>query len=571
VASGRFGVTTEYLVNSDVLQIKMAQGSKPGEGGQLPGHKVSEDIAKVRYSTPGVGLISPPPHHDIYSIEDLAQLIHDLKNANPLAKVSVKLVAEVGVGTVAAGVAKAKADHITVSGHDGGTGASPLSSIKHAGLPWELGLAETQQVLVQNGLRGRVVLQTDGQLKTGRDVVVAALLGGEEFAFSTAPLVATGCIMMRVCHLNTCPVGIATQDPELRKLFTGTPEHVVNYFFFLAEEVREYMACMGFRRFGELVGRSDVLHTRGAIEHWKARGVNLSAILHRPEVPEGAALSHSERQDHGLHKSLDNELIERCMPALENAQKIRFSHPVTNTMRTVGGMLSGEVARRYGNAGLPDGTVRIDFHGVGGQSFGAWLAHGLTFTLEGATNDYVGKGLSGGRLAVFPSRVAAYNPARNVAVGNVALYGATAGEAYFQGFAGERFAVRNSGAHAVVEGVGDHGCEYMTGGLVVVLGETGRNFAAGMSGGIAFVLDEEDRFERLCNRDMVGLEALESEEDLELLRGMVERHLGWTGSERARRVLEDWDELLPKFVKVMPNDLKRVLREQQEAELEVAR
>jgi glutamate synthase domain-containing protein 2/glutamate synthase domain-containing protein 1/glutamate synthase domain-containing protein 3 len=570
VASGRFGVTTEYLVNSDVLQIKMAQGSKPGEGGQLPGHKVSDDIAKVRYSTPGVGLISPPPHHDIYSIEDLAQLIHDLKNANPRADVSVKLVAEVGVGTVAAGVAKAKADHITISGHDGGTGASPLSSIKHAGLPWELGLAETQQVLVQNGLRGRVVLQTDGQLKTGRDVVVAALLGGEEFAFSTAPLVATGCIMMRVCHLNTCPVGIATQDPELRKLFTGTPEHVVNYFFFLAEEVRELMAGMGFRRFGEMVGRSDVLKMREAVEHWKARGVDLSAILHHPEVAEDTALSHSERQDHDLHKSLDNELIKRCMPALESGEEVRFSRETTNTKRTVGGMLSGEVARRYGNEGLPDGTVRIDFHGVGGQSFGAWLARGLTFTLEGATNDYVGKGLSGGRLAVFPSRVAAYKPARNVAVGNVALYGATAGEAYFRGFAGERFAVRNSGAHAVVEGVGDHGCEYMTGGVVVVLGDTGRNFAAGMSGGVAFVLDEEDRFESLCNKDMVGLEAVESDEDIELLRGMVERHLEWTGSERARRVLRDWDELLPKFVKVMPDDLKRVLRERQEAELEVA-
>jgi glutamate synthase domain-containing protein 3 len=376
--------------------------------------------------------------------------------------------------------------------------------------------------------------------------------------------------MMRVCHLNTCPVGIATQDPELRKLFTGTPEHIVNYFFFLAEEVRELMAGMGFRRFEEMVGRSDVLRTREAIEHWKAGGVDLSSILHRPEMPEGADLSHSERQDHGLHKSLDNELIERCMPALENGEEIRFSREITNTRRTVGGMLSGEVARRYGNDGLPDGTVRIDFRGVGGQSFGAWLAHGLTFTLEGATNDYVGKGLSGGRLAVFPSKVAAYNPARNVAVGNVALYGATAGEAYFRGFAGERFAVRNSGAHTVVEGVGDHGCEYMTGGVVVVLGETGRNFAAGMSGGVAFVLDEEDRFESLCNRDMVGLEAVESDEDIELLRGMVERHLEWTDSDRARRVLKDWDELLPKFVKVMPDDLKRVLRERQEAELEVA-
>jgi glutamate synthase domain-containing protein 3 len=467
-------------------------------------------------------------------------------------------------------VAKAKSDHITISGHDGGTGASPLSSIKHAGLPWELGLAETQQVLVENNLRGRVVLQADGQLKTGRDVVVAALLGGEEFAFSTAPLVATGCIMMRVCHLNTCPVGIATQDPELRKLFTGTPEHVVNYFFFLAEEVRALMAGLGFRRFDEMIGRSDRLRMREAIEHWKARGVDLAAILYRPERADEVATRNVEEQDHSLEKSLDNELIERCMPALENVEQVRFSHPVTNTKRTVGGMLSGEVARRYGNDGLPDGTVRIDFHGVGGQSFGAWLAHGLTFTLEGTTNDYVGKGLSGGRLAVFPSGLAAYEPEKSIVVGNVALYGATAGEAYFRGFAGERFAVRNSGAHAIVEGVGDHGCEYMTGGVVVVLGETGRNFAAGMSGGVAFVLDEEDRFESLCNRDMVGLEGVESDEDIELLHGMLERHLDWTDSERARRVLKDWDELLPKFVKVMPDDLRRVVRERQEAELEVA-
>ncbi len=571
VASGRFGVTAEYLVNADVLQIKMAQGSKPGEGGQLPGHKVSEDIARVRYSTPGVGLISPPPHHDIYSIEDLAQLIHDLKNANPRAAVSVKLVAEVGVGTIAAGVSKAKADHITISGHDGGTGASPLSSIKHAGLPWELGLAETQQVLVQNGLRGRVILQTDGQLKTGRDIVVAALLGGEEFAFSTAPLVATGCIMMRVCHLNTCPVGIATQDPELRKRFTGTPEHVVNYFFFLAEEVRELMAQMGFRSFEEMVGRSDMLKMREAIKHWKAKGVDLSAILDQPEAPEGVAVNHSEAQEHGLDRSMDNELIERCRPALENGGTVRFSHDILNTNRTVGGMLSGEVARRYGAEGLEDGRVRIDFKGVAGQSFGAWLAKGLTLTLEGTTNDYVGKGLSGGRLAVFPSKLAAYDPAQSVVIGNVGLYGATGGEAYFRGFAGERFAVRNSGAHAVVEGLGDHGCEYMTGGVVVVLGQTGRNFAAGMSGGAAFVLDEEDRFEKLCNMDMVGLEVVESEDDIALLRGMIESHLEWTESATARRVLESWDELLPKFVKVMPNDLKRVLQERQEAELEVAR
>ena len=571
VASGRFGVTTEYLVNADQLQIKMAQGSKPGEGGQLPGHKISDYIAKIRYSTPGVGLISPPPHHDIYSIEDLAQLIHDLKNANPAARISVKLVAEVGVGTIAAGVAKAKADHITVSGHDGGTGASPLSSIKHAGLPWELGIAETQQVLVRNDLRGRVVLQTDGQLKTGRDVAVAALLGAEDFAFSTAPLVATGCIMMRVCHLNTCPVGIATQDPELRKRFTGTPENVINYFFFVAEEVREYMAKMGFRTFEEMIGRTDRLKTKKAVEHWKAQGVDLSSLLHQLETPEDVAIHHTEKQEHNLGKALDNELIEKCRPALEKKEPVRFEQPVLNVNRTVGGMLSGEVARRYGNDGLPDGTVRIDMQGVGGQSFGAWLAKGLTFSLEGTTNDYVGKGLSGGRLAVFPSKLAAYDPEKSVVIGNVALYGATSGEAFFRGFAGERFAVRNSGAHTVVEGVGDHGCEYMTGGVVVVLGETGRNFAAGMSGGVAFVLDEEGRFESLCNKDMVGLEAVESEEDEALVREMAEKHLEWTGSERARRVLKEWDELLPKFVKVMPNDLKRVLQERQEAELEVAR
>jgi glutamate synthase (NADPH) large chain len=570
VASARFGVTTEYLVNADQLQIKIAQGSKPGEGGQLPGHKVSEDIARVRYSTPGVGLISPPPHHDIYSIEDLAQLIHDLKNANPRANVSVKLVAEVGVGTVAAGVAKAKADHITISGHDGGTGASPLSSIKHAGLPWELGIAETQQVLVENDLRGRVILQTDGQLKTGRDVVVAALLGAEDFAFSTAPLVATGCIMMRVCHLNTCPVGIATQDPELRRKFTGTPEHVINYFFFLAEEVRQLMADMGFRTFEEMVGRSDRLKTKEAVDHWKAKGVDLSAILHQLEVSEGVEIHHAEEQNHDLHKAMDNELIERCRPALERKEPVRFSHPIFNTNRAVGGMLSGEIARRYGNEGLPDGAIRIDFKGVAGQSFGAWLARGLTLTLEGTTNDYVGKGLSGGRVAVHPSEVAAYDPKDSVVVGNVALYGATAGEAYFRGFAGERFAVRNSGAEAVVEGVGDHACEYMTGGVVVVLGPTGRNFAAGMSGGVAFVLDEENRFDKLCNKDMVSLEAVESDEDIGLLRGMVERHLEWTGSGVAERVLDSWDERLPRFVKVMPNDLRRVLEERQEAELEVA-
>jgi glutamate synthase (NADPH) large chain len=569
VASGRFGVTTEYLVNADMLQIKMAQGSKPGEGGQLPGHKVSEDIARVRYSTPGVGLISPPPHHDIYSIEDLAQLIHDLKNANPYAMVSVKLVAAEGVGTIAAGVAKAKADHITISGHDGGTGASPLSSIKFAGLPWELGIAEAQQVLVENDLRGRIVLQTDGQMKTGRDVVMAALLGAEDFAFSTAPLVATGCIMMRVCHLNTCPVGIATQDPELRKRFTGTPEHVVNFFFFVAEEIRQLMAELGFRTFEEMVGRSDKLVAREGIEHWKAKEVDLSAILYRPNAGEDVAIHHAEEQDHHLHDSMDNELIERCERALENKENVRFSTPMENTRRTVGGRLSGEVARRYGEEGLPDGTIRIDFEGVAGQSFGAWLTRGITFDLQGTTNDYVGKGLSGGRIAVYPSDDAAYDAGNSIVVGNVALYGATDGEAYFRGFGGERFAVRNSGAETVVEGVGEHGCEYMTGGVVVVLGPTGRNFAAGMSGGIAYILDEEDSFEKLYNPEMVDLEAVDSEESISHLRGLIERHLHWTGSTAAERVLENWEEMLPKFVKVMPKDLKRVLQERQEAELEV--
>ena len=569
VASGRFGVTTEYLVNSDVIQIKMAQGAKPGEGGQLPGGKISEYIAKIRYSTPGVGLISPPPHHDIYSIEDLAQLIHDLKNANPKAYVSVKLVSEVGVGTIAAGVAKAKADHITIAGNDGGTGASPLSSIKHAGLPWELGLAETQQVLVENDLRGRVIVETDGQLKTGRDVVVAALLGGEEFAFSTAPLVATGCIMMRVCHLNTCPVGIATQDPELRKRFEGTPEHVINYFFFLAEEVREYMAKMGYRRFEDMIGRSDSLKSKDLSHHWKAKNIDLAPIFHRPNVAEDVALRHVEEQNHNLDKALDNELIEATKPALDEKKRVHIRRGIKNTNRTVGGMLSGEIARRYGQEGLPDGTIRIDFEGVAGQSFGSWATKGLTLTLEGATNDYVGKGLSGGRLAVFPSPDAGYDTEKSIVVGNVALYGATDGEAYFSGYAGERFAVRNSGAATVVEGVGDHGCEYMTGGIVVVLGKTGRNFAAGMSGGLAFVLDEEERFDKLCNMDMVGLEAVESDEDAEILRAMVERHLEWTGSEAAKRVLENWEEYLPKFVKVMPNDLKRVLEETGESQMEV--
>jgi glutamate synthase (ferredoxin) len=470
---------------------------------------------------------------------------------------------------VAAGVAKAKADHITISGHDGGTGASPLSSIKHAGLPWELGIAETQQVLVENNLRGRIVLQVDGSMKTGRDVVVAALLGAEDFGFSIAPLVAVGCIMMRVCHLNTCPVGIATQDPVLRKKFTGTPEHVINYFFFLAEEVRQYMSELGFRRFDEMIGRSDKLKMREAIEHWKAKDVDLSEIFYRPEVSEEVPAHKAEEQDHQLRLSLDNKIIPRCRPALEERKPVQLTMSIRNINRTVGGMLAGEIARRYGYEGLPEDTIRIDFKGTAGQSFGAWAPKGLTFVLEGETNDYVGKGLSGGKLVVAPPTEAGYEPEESMAVGNVALYGATAGEAYFRGFAGERFAIRNSGAEAVVEGVGDHGCEYMTGGVVVVLGPVGRNFAAGMSGGIAFVLDENDEFRSLYNPEMVGLEAVESEEDVELLRHMIEQHQRWTRSETAKSVLENWSRYLPKFIKVMPHDLKRVLRERQAAELEV--
>jgi glutamate synthase domain-containing protein 2/glutamate synthase domain-containing protein 3 len=578
VASARFGVTAHYLVDADMLQIKMAQGSKPGEGGQLPGHKVSEDIARVRHSTPGVGLISPPPHHDIYSIEDLAQLIHDLKCVNPQAEVSVKLVAEVGVGTVAAGVAKAKADHIIISGHDGGTGASPLSSIKHAGLPWELGLAETQQVLVQNVLRGRVRLQTDGHLKTGRDVVIAALLGADEFAFSTAPLVATGCIMMRACHLNTCPVGIATQDPELRKKFTGKPEHVINYFFFVAQEVRELMATLGFRRFEEMVGRSDKLrpaHPNSA-RHWKAQHVDLSRVLspsiHLPSRSANSpAIRHTGQQDHGLEQSLDHVLIRCGRMALETRQPVQLGSraepiQIRNTDRSVGAMLAGEIARRHGCRGLPDDAIQVTFQGTAGQCFGAWIPRGLTLILSGETNDYVGKGLSGGKLVVTPPPNAGYEPERSIVVGNVALYGATGGEAYFRGIAGERFAVRNSGAHTVVEGVGDHGCEYMTGGVVVILGPTGRNFGAGMSGGVAFVLDLWGRFRESCNMDMVGLEPLEEDEDIVLVRRLLSQHVTWTGSTTAQRVLTNWSEYLPRLVKVMPHDLRRVLAARQDAE-----
>jgi glutamate synthase domain-containing protein 2/glutamate synthase domain-containing protein 1/glutamate synthase domain-containing protein 3 len=565
VASARFGVTTNYLINADELQIKMAQGAKPGEGGQLPGHKVDETIARVRHSTPGVGLISPPPHHDIYSIEDLAQLIYDLKNVNPRARISVKLVAEVGVGTVAAGVAKAHADVILISGDSGGTGASPLSSIKHAGVPWELGLAEAHQVLVLNDLRGRVRLQTDGKLQTGRDVTIAALLGAEEFGFSTAPLVAMGCIMMRKCHLNTCPVGIATQDPVLRAKFQGTPENVINFFFFIAEQVRQNMARMGFRSFDEMVGRVDMLDARAAIDHWKARGLDLSVILYKPEMPSRIARRCVQAQDHGLDQALDFKLIDHAREALDERLPVEIRLPIRNVHRTVGAMLSGEIARRYGSEGLPDDTVRFQFTGSAGQSFGAFLAKGVTLELEGDANDYVGKGLSGGRLVVYPPRTSTFLPEENILIGNVALYGATSGEAFFNGMGGERFAVRNSGATAVVEGLGDHGCEYMTKGTVVVLGKCGRNFAAGMSGGIAYVLDEKGDFaERRCNRTSVDLDPMTAE-DTSLVFNVIEKHFDLTGSPRAKWVLENWDSMLAKFIKIFPQEYKRVLtRKQQE-------
>jgi len=560
VASARFGVTTNYLVNADELQIKMAQGAKPGEGGQLPGHKVDEVIAKVRHSIPGVGLISPPPHHDIYSIEDLAQLIYDLKNANPQARISVKLVAEVGVGTVAAGVSKAHADVVLISGHDGGTGASPLTSLQHSGIPWELGLAETQQVLVLNDLRGRITVQTDGKLQTGRDVAIAALLGAEEFGFSTAPLVALGCIMMRKCHLNTCPVGIATQDPELRKKFQGTPEHAINFFFFLAEQVREFMAQLGFRTFNEMVGRVDMLDMRAVVDHWKAKGLDFSSIFYNPPMPARIARRKMQAQDHGLDNALDHTLIDLAREAIENRTPVEIKLPIRNVHRTVGTMLSGEVARRYGSAGLPDNTIQCQFTGSAGQSFGAFLASGITLSLEGDANDYTGKGLSGGRLIVYPPRTSTFLPEQNILIGNVVLYGATGGEAYFNGMAGERFAVRNSGATAVVEGVGDHGCEYMTKGLVVVLGKAGRNFAAGMSGGIAYVLDEKGDFaEKRCNLAGVDLEPVMEKADIDVLRSLIDKHFEHTGSPRAKWILENWSAMLPKFVKVFPHEYKRVL------------
>jgi len=589
VASGRFGVTAEYLVNSDDIQIKMAQGAKPGEGGQLPGHKVDRTIARVRHSTPGVGLISPPPHHDIYSIEDLAQLIHDLKNVNPAARISVKLVSEIGVGTVAAGVSKAHADHVTISGYDGGTGASPVTSIKHAGSPWEIGLAETHQTLILNKLRGRIAVQTDGGLRTGRDVVIAAMLGADEFGFATAALIVEGCLMMRKCHLNTCPVGIATQDSELRNRFTGQPEHLVNYFMFIAEEVREWMAKLGFRTFNEMIGRSDKLDMRRAISHWKAKGIDFSKILYQPEVGTDVAIYNSEKQDHGLDKALDQEMIKQAEQALEHCRPVQIETSIHNYNRTFGSMLSGEVAKRYGYKGLVEDTIYIKATGCAGQSFGAFLAHSITIELAGEANDYVGKGLSGGRLIIHPPKDCPIVAEENIIVGNTVLYGATSGECYFRGVAGERFAVRNSGAIAVVEGVGDHGCEYMTGGVVVVLGPTGRNFAAGMSGGVAYVLDENFDFEQRCNLSMVELEPIAEEDtaletvyhqggDLEThglvdvmhdmtrqdalrLKTLIEKHLHYTNSLRALKILDNWIKYLPCFVKIMPIDYRRALQQ----------
>ena len=591
VASGRFGVTTDYLVNADDIQIKMAQGAKPGEGGQLPGHKVNKNIASVRHSTPGVGLISPPPHHDIYSIEDLAQLIHDLKNVNPKARISVKLVSEVGVGTVAAGVSKARADHVTISGFEGGTGASPLTSLTHAGSPWEIGLSETQQTLVLNGLRGRIAVQVDGGLRTGRDVVVGALLGADEFGFSTAPLIASGCIMMRKCHLNTCPVGVATQDPILRNRFTGTPEHVINYFFYVAEEVRELMSKLGFRTFDEMIGKAEKLDMRSSIDHWKAEGVDLSRLLYVPEKRPDVATFNCESQDHNLEAALDNELISEAKEAIEKGTVISLKKKIKNTNRTVGATLSGEVAKRYGHAGLAENTITITFNGNAGGSFGAFLARGITLDLIGDANDYVGKGLSGGKLIVRQPNDGNREAGENIIIGNTVLYGAIAGEAHFEGVAGERFAVRNSGAITVVEGVGDHGCEYMTGGVVVVLGETGRNFAAGMSGGIAYIYDPENNFATNCNMSMVDLETitpsnieenknLEAPQQLsissensgmgymlsydeERLRILVERHRLLTGSKKANYLLENWDSSLRKFIKVVPKDYRRALLELQ--------
>jgi len=561
VASGRFGVTSKYLVMAKELQIKMAQGAKPGEGGQLPGGKVYPWIAKVRLSTPGVGLISPPPHHDIYSIEDLAELIHDLKNSNHHARISVKLVSEIGVGTIAAGVAKAHADVVLISGYDGGTGASPLSSIKHAGAPWELGLAETHQTLVLNNLRSRIAVETDGQLKTGRDVVVAALLGAEEFGFATSPLVALGCIMMRVCHLNTCPVGVATQDPELRKKFTGDPAHVVNFMRFIAEEARQLMAQLGYRTINEMIGRTDSLNPSKAINHWKAAGIDLSKILYQPDVPKGVGRYCQISQDHGLDQSLDNTtLLKLCEPALKDKKPVKATLKIKNTNRVVGTILGSELTRRHGAEGLPDGTIHLHFQGSAGQSLGAFVPKGITLELEGDANDYVGKGLSGGRIIIYPPKVSTFKPEDNIIIGNVAFYGATSGEAYIRGMAGERFCVRNSGVNTVVESVGDHGCEYMTGGRVVVLGSTGRNFAAGMSGGIAYILDVKGDFAAKCNKQMVELEKLDQKIEIDEVRSMIEKHVKYTESDLGKQILNLWNEMAPKFVKVIPKDYKRVLQ-----------
>ncbi|MEL0231416.1 MAG: glutamate synthase large subunit [Hyphomicrobiales bacterium] len=599
VASGRFGVTAEYLTNSDMIQIKMAQGAKPGEGGQLPGHKVDAVIAKVRYSTPGVGLISPPPHHDIYSIEDLAQLIYDLKNANQEAQISVKLVSEVGVGTVAAGVAKAKSDHVTISGYEGGTGASPLTSIKHAGSPWEIGISETHQTLVLNKLRNRISVQVDGGLRTGRDVIIGALLGADEFGFSTAPLIASGCVMMRKCHLNTCPVGIATQDPELRKRFTGAPEHVVNYFFFVAEEVRKYMAEMGFKTFNEMIGQSQMLDKKDVISQWKAKGIDLSKILYKPETEVNEKLYNCEVQDHNLSSVLDVDLIKESKNALDKQEPVFIEKIITNVDRTTGAMLSNQIAKKYGHKGLSEDTIHIKFMGTSGQSFGAFVSHGVTMELVGEANDYVGKGLSGGKLIIYPNSKSKINPNNSMIVGNTVLYGAISGECYFRGIAGERFAVRNSGAIAVIEGTGDHGCEYMTGGCVVVLGKTGRNFAAGMSGGVAYVLDEDGEFNKRCNLSMVELEPIASEDDLlerlhhhggdletkgkvDVLKSMtkfdderiyklVSNHFNYTNSEKAKQILDNWEKYLPKFVKVMPVDYRRALLELEGKTLETVK
>jgi glutamate synthase (NADPH) large chain len=593
VASGRFGVTAEYLVNSDMMQIKIAQGAKPGEGGQLPGHKVDKIIAKVRHSTPGVGLISPPPHHDIYSIEDLAQLIFDLKNVNPDGDVSVKLVSEVGVGTVAAGVSKARSDHVTIAGYEGGTGASPLTSIKHAGSPWEIGLAETHQTLVANRLRGRIAVQVDGGIRTGRDVVIGALLGADEFGCATAPLIAAGCIMMRKCHLNTCPVGVATQDPVLRKRFKGQPEHVINYFFFVAEEVRELMAAMGYRTFDEMIGQMQMLDRVKLIAHAKANGLDFSKLFTKPDVPESVAIYNCERQDHKIHRIIDRKLIAQSQDALESGTPVRIALPIKNTDRTTGAMLSGEIAKRYGHDGLPHDTIVAQFTGTAGQSFGAFLARGVTFDLIGDANDYVGKGLSGGRLIVRPPVDTGIVPETSIVVGNTVLYGAIEGECYFRGVAGERFAVRNSGAVAVIEGAGDHCCEYMTGGVVVVLGRTGRNFAAGMSGGVAYVLDDDGTFASRCNLAMVELEPMPGEEDVnarifhhandlethgrvdimadlgaydaQRLHHLIVRHARFTGSTIAAKILAGWGAWYPKFRKVMPVEYRRALNEMKAA------